>query len=174
MNFAILAILVACTYATFAEEVKSKEGPIFERRIYIGVPAEKVWDALTNPATASKYFLVPLQKLELKSGGQVVYGRDKAMIEGKVVEVVQGSKLVHTFSFAPEGHPGSEADPPSRVSYFIQPMGDMCVLELRHDRFPSENQTFHNISGGWDVMLSAMKTLLETGKLLPWPKPTPK
>jgi hypothetical protein len=56
------------------------------------------------------------------------------------------------------------------VTYDIEPGGDaMCVLYLTHSGFQSKNQTFTDITGGWPVILSSLKTLLETGKPLPWP-----
>ena len=142
-------------------------GPVFERSLFIGVSSDRIWQALIDPQVVNRYYLAPLSKIELRKGGAIIYGpRDQPMIEGKILEYTQGSKLVHTFKFA---HRPSE--PASRVSYEIEPMGDMSALILRHDQFPAENATFNDVRGGWDVILSSLKTLLETGKPLPWPKP---
>ena len=142
------------------------KGPIFERVIFIGVPAAKVWSAITKPEIVNQYYLAPLAKLELKAGGKIYYGSEaEHLIEGEVLEVVDGLKLVHSFKFP------QSTDPTTRVTYEIQPMGEMCALTLRHDQFPTANQTYSDVNGGWDVILSSLKTLLETGKTLPWPKP---
>lgn len=151
---------------------KKETGHVFERQVFIGAKAEKVWEALVTPAIAEKYFLAPLMKIELKAGGEIKYGRDgKAFIEGKVLEVENGKKLVHSFSFDSGTHKMVEQDAPTKVTYEIEAMGEMCHLTLRHEGFGNKNQTYANVTGGWDVILSSLKTLLETGKTLPWPKP---
>jgi hypothetical protein len=46
----------------------------------------------------------------------------------------------------------------------------MCSLTISHTGFRAEDQTFSDITGGWPVIASSLKTLLETGRGLPWPK----
>ena len=72
---------------------------------------------------------------------------------------------MHTFCFAHQ-----KDDPPSRVTYEIKAMGEMCELTLTHDQFGGETPTYRDVCGGWPVILNGLKTLLETGKGLPWPK----
>lgn len=139
----------------------------FTRTVYIGAPAEKVWDALVNPKTVNQYYLAPLHKIELKKDGKIEYGFPKQiMISGKVTEAVTNKKLSHTFKFA---HRPTE--PESHVTYSIQSMGKMSELRLKHDGFTVPTGTYADVSAGWDSILSSLKTLLETGKPLPWPKP---
>jgi uncharacterized protein YndB with AHSA1/START domain len=146
-------------------------GPKFERTVFLGVPAAAAWKALVDPEIVREYYMVPLQTLELKPGGAITYGvGEQAFISGEVVEVVPEERLVHTFAFEGETHPGVEPDPPSRVSYELAAMGDMCKLHLVHDGFEEDSQTCANVTGGWDVILSSLKTLLETGEPLPWPR----
>ena len=47
----------------------------------------------------------------------------------------------------------------------------MCSLTVTHTGFKSEDQTFADVTGGWPVILSSLKSVLETGKGMPWPKP---
>jgi len=49
----------------------------------------------------------------------------------------------------------------------IEPMGEMCKLTLVHDGFPSETATYRDVGGGWPLVLSSLKSLLETGEPLP-------
>ena len=166
-NFCFSLLLICCSgaLATPAHE-KALKGPVFERRIFIGVQASKLWQALTDPIIVEKYSLAPLQYIEKKRGGKIYYGsKSKRVIEGMILKYSKGRELVHTFSFShrPE-------DPPSRVSYTVTPMGMMSLLHLRHDQFPSANGTFADVTEGWDIILSSLKTLVETGKPLPWPK----
>jgi hypothetical protein len=57
-------------------------------------------------------------------------------------------------------------DPPSRVTWEIEPLGDTCKLTLLHDDFPSETRTFRSVGPGWPAILSSLKSLLETGEPL--------
>lgn len=164
--FVIIFLTIAFCASALAEPMNNTAAPIFERTIFIGVPASKVWTGLTDPTIVNQYYLAPLSKIELKPGGEISYGTSESqMITGKIEELETGRKLGHTFQFS---HNPNE--PPTYVLYSIDPMGDMCALRLRHDRFPSANQTFADISEGWDTILSSLKTLLETGHPLPWPK----
>lgn len=161
-----LAIMILfCPVDILAESVLE-----YTRTVYIGANAAKVWDALVNPEIVNKYYLAPLAKIELKKGGEIYYGSEKhKMISGVVKEAIPNEKLVHTFKFA---HRSKE--PSSTVSYAIHEMGEMCALTLKHDGFVSKEGTYQDITFGWETILSSLKTLLETGKTLPWPKPEKK
>ncbi len=139
--------------------------PEFHYTILIAKPAADVWSALTEKKMVDQYYMAPLHTLELKKGGKISYGVDKEMIIGTITEFEASKTLVHTFKFA-----GSE-DPETRVAYEIKAIGDaMCSLTISHTGFEAENQTFADISGGWPVIASSLKTVLETGKSMPWPK----
>lgn len=136
-----------------------------ERHIYIAAPSEKVWDALIDPAAASKYFAVPVLELDPRPGGKILYEiSGGSRLAYDVLECEPGRRLVHTFHF-----PWFAEDPPTRVIYEVEAMGEMTKLTLIHDGFPTRNETFKDVDGGWDHILSSLKTLLETGKPLPPP-----
>jgi uncharacterized protein YndB with AHSA1/START domain len=110
--------------------------------------------------------MAPLLVLELKKGGRIVYGRDTALIDGTVAEVDAPKKFSHTFRFA------GDTGPETLVTYEVEPVGDaMCVLHIAHTGFKEEGQALADITQGWPVIASSLKTLLETGHPLPWPKP---
>ncbi len=113
--------------------------------------------------------MAPVRTLELKKAGRISYGGDVDLISGTIIEVEPPKILVHTFKFA-----GSD-DPETRVSYEVEPIGEsMCSLTISHTGFQAEDQTYADITGGWPVIASSLKTLLETGRSLPWPeKPNP-
>ncbi len=139
--------------------------PEFHYTILIAKPAADVWSALTEKKMVDQYYMAPLHTLELKKGGKISYGVDKEMIIGTITEFEAPKTLGHTFKFA-----GSE-DPETRVTYEIKAIGDaMCSLTISHTGFEAENQTFADIRGGWPVIASSLKTVLETGKSMPWPK----
>jgi len=147
------------------------DAPRLERLLYIGVPAGTVWKALIDPEIVRQYYLCPLKQIDPRVGGKIVYGTPTTdLIRGEILELEPERKLVHSFAFILPAHGGNiEGDTPTRVSYQITPMGEMCSLRLIHDGFTELNQAFTNVSEGWDYILSPLKTLLETGKRLPWP-----
>ena len=149
--------------AVFAEPAAKTE---FHYTVFIGKPPKEVWNALTQKEFVRQYHLAPLLTLELKKGGKIAYGtKDSELISGVVKELSEPNKLVHTFHFT-----GSK-DPETTVTYDIEAVGDsMCVLRLTHSGFTAGNKSYADISGGWPVIASSLKTLLETGKPLPWPK----
>jgi len=55
----------------------------------------------------------------------------------------------------------------SRVTYEIEPVGDSCRLCVTHDQLAPD--TNGEIYGGWPMILSGLKTLLETGEPLTTP-----
>ena len=157
MKTVILAFLASSTLIG-AQPMK----PEFHYTILIAKPAKDVWAALTEKKTIDQYYMAPVHTLELKVGGKISYGGDSEFILGHISELSAPKTLVHTFKFA-----GSE-DAETRVAYEITPIGEsMCSLMIAHTGFEAEDQTFADITGGWPVIASSLKTLLETGRTLP-------
>lgn len=163
MKLAIVAIL-ASTALLHAQAKK----PEFRYTILIAKPAASVWSALTQKEIIDQYYMVPVRSLELEKGGKITYGKEVDVITGTIEKIEAPKTLVHTFNFV-----GSD-DPETLVLYEITPIGDlMCSLTISHTGFDKEDQTFADIAGGWPVVASSLKTFLETGKRLPWPKVEP-
>lgn len=160
MKPAIFAFLASSALLP-AQPVK----PEFHYIIFIAKPAADVWSALTEKKTIDQYYMAPVHTLELKKGGRISYGGDKELMGGTITEIEAPKTLVHTFRFA-----GSD-DPETRVAYKIESIGEaMCSLTISHTGFKAEDQSFADITGGWPVIASSLKTLLETGRTLPWPQ----
>jgi uncharacterized protein YndB with AHSA1/START domain len=139
--------------------------PELHYTLFIGKPAREVWNALVTKETVDRYHIAPLHTLELQEDGRISYGAEEELISGRILSLEEPTRLVHTFHFA-----GSK-DSETQVAYEIETEGEkMCSLTISHTGFEEENQTFANISGGWPVIASSLKTLLETGKSLPWPQ----
>jgi uncharacterized protein YndB with AHSA1/START domain len=140
----------------------------FTRSIYIGAPAEEVWEWLVEPEKMREYALSHVVKRPRAAGEPIEYAGKLAghvVIAGTILELVEGRRLVHTFQFQFE-----PLEEPSRVSFELLRYGDrMCCLQLRHDQLDPESQTYSGISTSWEVFLSSLKTIAETGNPLPWP-----
>ena len=85
--------------------------------------------------------------------------------EGDVLEIDPPRRLVHTMlaHFSPE----AEAEGYSRVTWEIEQVEDSCRLTLVHDQM--RDGANEQLYGGWPMILSGLKTWLETGEPLTTP-----
>jgi uncharacterized protein YndB with AHSA1/START domain len=138
---------------------------------YIRTTPERIWEALTDPAQTKMFFHDTEVKSDFEVGAPIEYllteedGSKRAALTGEILEIDPGRKLVHSFAFA------SNDDPPSRVTWEIEPLGDVVKLTVLHDEFESETETFTSVAHGWPPIFSGLKTLLETGEALRIPGP---
>jgi uncharacterized protein YndB with AHSA1/START domain/DNA-binding transcriptional ArsR family regulator len=133
-------------------------------QVYIRTTPEQLWQAITDPSFTQRYFRRSRVESGWQPGGRVSYWiDDDLVVDGKVVEVEPPRRLVTTWSFRRD--PSLREDPPSRVTWEIEPVGDTCRLTLVHDDFPTtETSTFRAVGSGWPMILSSLKSLLETGE----------
>ena len=139
---------------------------IFE--IYIRTTPERLWQAIIDPQIRSKYNFgagvtsdwTPGARLEMgHPGGTGLLG------EGEVLEVDPPRKLVHTMTALWGDDVKSEG--PSRVTWEIEQVADSCRLVVTHDQL--REGANDQLYGGWPMILSGLKTWLETGELLTTP-----
>ena len=147
-------------------EMDSGMERVFE--IYIRTTPERLWEAITDPTIRAKYNFGAGVVSDWKPGSRLVMGADSAgrlLGEGEVLEADPPRRLVHTL-IALWGD-DVKAEGASRVTWEIEPVGDSCRLLVTHDqlREGANEQLF----GGWPMILSGLKTWLETGKLLTTP-----
>lgn len=149
-------------------EPEPEPGTCLTRRIYVGATAEEVWEWLVDPERVFRYHLVNLLQRPTAVGDPVEYASRLAgqiVIQGEVVELVEARRLVHTFQFLSDF-----PEEPSRVTWELLHYGDaMCLLTLKHDQLTPGGETYASVNNSWDVILSSLKTLVETGRPLPWP-----
>jgi uncharacterized protein YndB with AHSA1/START domain/DNA-binding transcriptional ArsR family regulator len=146
------------------------EGRTMEKvfEIYIKTTPEQLWKAITDPELRAKYsFGVGIQS-DWTPGSRyesVHSGAGVAIAEGVNVEVDPPRRLVQSFTALWGEDVRAEGE--SRVTWEIQQVEDSCRLTVVHDqlREGANDQLF----GGWPMILSGLKTLLETGELLTTP-----
>jgi DNA-binding transcriptional ArsR family regulator/uncharacterized protein YndB with AHSA1/START domain len=137
---------------------------VFE--IYIKTTPERLWDAITDPGTRAKYNFGAAACSDWQAGSRVeLRAGDFLLGEGDVLEADPPRKLVHTqlAHFSPE----AEAEGYSRVTWEIEPVGDSCRVTIVHDQM--REGACEQLYGGWPMILSGLKTWLETGELLTTP-----
>jgi uncharacterized protein YndB with AHSA1/START domain/DNA-binding transcriptional ArsR family regulator len=157
--------------SALAELKSDLEGAPMERprhvfQIYIRTTPQRLWQAITDPGFTERYFFQTRVDATWERGGPLRYLTTDGhpVVEGDVIEADPPHRLVTTWAFRQD--PQLADDPPSRVTWEIEPVGETCRLTLIHDDFPSENATFHNVVRGWPLVLSSLKSLLETGQPL--------
>ncbi|MDQ3810709.1 MAG: SRPBCC domain-containing protein [Chloroflexota bacterium] len=136
-------------------------------QVFIRTTPEQLWRAITDPSLTERYFFATRVESEWRTGALLRYWRTDGQIavEGEVIEADPPRRLVMSWAF--RHSPEMAADPPSRVTWEIEALGEICRLTLVHDNFPAETETFKSAGSGWPLVLSSLKSLLETGQPLP-------
>jgi uncharacterized protein YndB with AHSA1/START domain len=143
---------------------------VFE--IYIKTTPERLWQAITDPELRAKYTFGVGVYTDWEPGSTYV-GRATAktispnmpISEGENLEVDPPRRLVQSFRALWSEDVKREGT--SRVTWEIQPVGDSCRLTVTHDQLRDGANA--ELFGGWPMVLSGLKTLLETGELLTTP-----
>ena len=147
-------------------ELEEQMEKVFE--IYIRTTPEQLWEAITNPAIRAKYhfgagvdsFWTPGSKWAL-----VHPGADGALAEGENLVVDPPHRLVQTMDVL--WSEDAEREGTSRVTWEIEQVGDSCRLTVIHDELRADAPA--ELYGGWPMILSGLKTWLETGETLTTP-----
>ncbi len=153
----------------------------FAYTTYIKTTPERLWEALTTPEFTRQYWGISLEST-WEVGAPVVWGMGDVIMDDPDHQVVLESKPFerlayawHTLTddFAKAVDLGGEqltawrAEPRSKVTFTLEPMGELVKLTVIHDDFMKGSAILPEISQGWPSILSNLKTLLETGEPLP-------
>jgi uncharacterized protein YndB with AHSA1/START domain/DNA-binding transcriptional ArsR family regulator len=137
---------------------------VFE--IYIKTTPERLWHAITDTDMRRKYTFGAGVTSNWKKGSRYEgEGQGALIFEGENLEVDPPRKLVQSFRALWGEDVKSEGT--SRVTWEITPVGDSCRLTVTHDQL--RDGANGQLYGGWPMILSGLKTLLETGELLTTP-----
>jgi uncharacterized protein YndB with AHSA1/START domain len=149
-------------------------------RVYIRATPEAIWEAITNPEWTQRYGYRGMAEYDLRPGGKYralaseelkAGGLPDVVVDGEVLEVDPPRKLVHTWRFLWDEEVASEG--PTRVTFEIEE-DDIGVtrLTVTHEieNAPKHLEQLTSAArileggGGWNLILSDLKTLLETGE----------
>jgi uncharacterized protein YndB with AHSA1/START domain len=134
---------------------------------YIKTTPERLWEAITDPEMRAKYSFGVRTDSDWTPGSTYKASVPGVidLAEGDNLEVDPPRRLVQSFT-ALWSDEVKEAGP-SRVTWEIEPVGSSCRLRVIHDQLADGANS--ELYGGWPMILSGLKTLLETGELLDTP-----
>jgi uncharacterized protein YndB with AHSA1/START domain len=157
-------------WAASLSELKTRLERPMEKiyEIYIRTTPEQLWAAITDSDIRSKYQFGMEIDSDWTPGSRYLMtaaGAEHPLGEGENVEIDPPNKLVQTMR-ALWGD-DVKAEGTSRVTWEIEPVGDSCRLTVTHDQL--REGANEQLYGGWPMILSGLKTWLETGELLTTP-----
>jgi uncharacterized protein YndB with AHSA1/START domain/DNA-binding transcriptional ArsR family regulator len=159
---AISAIKIQAEEYAMAEET----GPVptYVYVTYIRASAQQVWQALTDADLTTRYW-GHANVSDWQAGSTWEHrradGSGRVDAVGKVIETDPPTRLVITFEDSPD-----ESREPSVVTFLVEPHQDIVRLTVTHENLPNEAM-LNGISAGWPAVLANLKSLLETGEVLP-------
>jgi uncharacterized protein YndB with AHSA1/START domain len=140
---------------------------------YIRTTPEKLWRALIAPEFTRQFWAGTTQDCEWKVGAswKLMIPDGRVGDAGEVLEIDPPRRLVLSWQnqfteLRAEGH--------SRLTYMLEPQGEMVKLTVTHEMPKPGSQFIEKVSNGWPIILSSLKSLLETGESLEatrrWPE----
>jgi uncharacterized protein YndB with AHSA1/START domain/DNA-binding transcriptional ArsR family regulator len=152
--------------AGLKRELEHPMEKIFE--IYIRTTPEQLWEAITDPAIRAKYHFGAGVESDWTPGSRYALthpGADSPLAEGENLVVDPPYRLVQSMHTL--WSEDAEREGTSRVTWEIEPVGDSCRLTVTHDQLSDDAPP--ELYGGWPMILSGLKTWLETGQTLTTP-----
>ena len=138
---------------------------VFE--VFIKTTPERLWEAITDPEQRRKYSFGVEARSDWTPGSEYTAGIPGVVdiAAGRNIEVDPPRLLVQTFDALWSEE--VKAQGTTRVTWEIEPVGTSCRLTVTHDQLPADANA--ELYGGWPMILSGLKTLLETGDMLDTP-----
>jgi uncharacterized protein YndB with AHSA1/START domain/DNA-binding transcriptional ArsR family regulator len=133
--------------------------------IYIRTTPERLWQAITSSEMRSKYSFGAIVSSDFTPGSRFemrVPGGEGLLGEGVNLEVDPPRRLVQTM--VPLWSAEIKNEGPSRITWEIEPRGEVCRLTVTHDQI--REGASEEVYGGWPMLLSSLKSLLETGEAM--------
>jgi uncharacterized protein YndB with AHSA1/START domain len=128
---------------------------------YIETTPEKLWQALTDGDFTERYWFGHRIASDWKVGSAYRFTKQgMPHSDGKILISDPPRQLAYSFDGC---SPESRRECTSRVTFDIEPSGRSVKLTVTHDNLDEGGVTYCEISGGWPMVLSGLKSLLESG-----------
>lgn len=130
--------------------------------LYIRATPEAVWHALTDPATVPRWRFGLTFDTDWRPGSPLTSRSPDGT--GTVLESVAGQRLRYDWTQA--DRPDDNGGHPSVVCFDLTPVGGTTRLEVSHGDLASDGAFLRVVRPGWPMILSSLKSLIETGEPL--------
>ena len=141
---------------------------------YIRTTPEKLWRALIESDFTRQYWMNTTQVSQWKPGAswKILVADGRTADSGEVLEIDPPRRLA--LKWRHEIFPDLTAEGYSRMTYDIEQKGEAVKLTLTHTMDKAESKFIKALSSGWPMILSSLKSLLETGESLEETRHSPK
>ena len=137
---------------------------------YIRTSPDELWEALTSSEFTRQYWMGHDVESDWKAGSSVKFTHEgKIILSGKIIASEKPEVLSYTWSMQADEQMRDEK--PSRVTFRLERFEanpELVKLTVSHDEFPENSKVFPGISDGWPMVLSSLKSLLETKRAMPF------
>ncbi|MGY1840608.1 ArsR/SmtB family transcription factor [Modestobacter sp. SYSU DS0985] len=166
---AISAITQQAEEQAMATSTGTARVPDYVYVTYIRASAEQVWHALTDADLTARYW-GHANVSDWQTGSTWEHrrtdGSGKVDVAGRVLESTPPTRLVVTFQESAADPDAEPAGEPSIVTFLVEPHEGIVRLTVTHERF-ADQAGRDGVSHGWPAVLANLKSLLETGQVLP-------
>jgi uncharacterized protein YndB with AHSA1/START domain len=137
--------------------------PEFVYTTFIKTTPDKLWHALTDKAFTESYWFGCSLTSDWKVGSRMHMDRGgKVLNECVILESDPPRRLAYSWLTVFDEE--MKRENPSRVTFVLEPRQDAVKLTVTHEGFAEGSKTLPSISDGWPLVLSNLKSILETGQ----------
>ncbi|MNE50422.1 hypothetical protein D3C80_1449950 [compost metagenome] len=141
--------------------------------IYIGGSLEEVWEALVAPHQVQQIYYGSVIHSTFKEGDLLEYigpgneGEKTLHVFGRILEFSPQKAFRFTHKVGPSYLKNPDAENyESQISWLLEPAGGTTKLTLIHDKWHQDDPSYEGSRKTWPMILSNIKTLIETGRTL--------
>ena len=130
---------------------------------YIKTTVDKAWEAVTDPRFMREYWGYVTIESEWKKGSpwKMVRANGTITDAGEVLEIEKPRRIVMRWEH--QMNPELKAEGPTRCTIELEPKGDAVKMTITHESERPNSKVISAVSGGWPMIVSNLKSLLETG-----------
>jgi uncharacterized protein YndB with AHSA1/START domain len=139
--------------------------------IYVGAAPETVWNVFLSPEGTRAIFFGSVLRSTFEVGARYEYigpgseGDETVHVYGEILEFDVNKRMSYTEHAGPS-YRGNHAELETRITLTLEPVGGTTKLTLVNDQWPDNHPSYANTKQSWPMILSNVKSYVETGKTL--------
>jgi uncharacterized protein YndB with AHSA1/START domain len=143
---------------------------------YIRTTPEKLWRALIDPEFTRRYFVETWQECAWEAGApwRMMTPDGRVFNSGRVLEIEPHRRLVLSWRHETDLYPEARDEGYSRFTFELEGQASSVKLTVIHEMDKPDSKHIQIAAGGWPLVLSSLKSLLETGEPLEETRHAPK